>query len=66
MDDGKVIEWGGHHLKTVMSTADSKNVQSEAWWGSNGTVHHSWLLGITRYSGGDFESKRYLSTVGKA
>jgi hypothetical protein len=41
-------------------TADKEPVQAEAWWEENGTVHHSWLRGVTKYGGGDFESVRYL------
>jgi len=65
-DDGQVVECGEHHLRTVISTADNEKVESEAWWGSDGTVHHSWLLGITRYGGGDFEARRYFVNGGKS
>jgi ribosomal protein L12E/L44/L45/RPP1/RPP2 len=42
-------------------TADKEEVQSECWWEKNGKVHLSWLRGVKKYGGGDFESKRYLS-----
>jgi hypothetical protein len=45
-------------------TADGEDVEGEAWW-EDGTVHRSWLRGVKRYGGGDFESKRYLESGGK-
>jgi len=60
------IDWGNYnHLRTKILTADSEEVLSEAWWGTEGTVHHSWLLGTKKYGGGDFESRRYLVDEGK-
>lgn len=41
-------------------TADSETVYSESWWENNGTAHRSWLRGVQKYGGGDFESLRYL------
>lgn len=41
-------------------TADNEEVRSECWWEENSTVHRSWLRGVNKYGGGDFESKRYL------
>lgn len=48
------------HLRVPLVTADQEEVQSEAWWESNGTVHVSWLRGVKKYGGGDFESRRFL------
>ena len=50
---------------TIITTADAEPVQATAWWTTEGTVHHSWLRGVTKYGGGDFESKRYLEQNGK-
>lgn len=47
-------------LSTPLVTADQELVLAEAWWEDLGTVHRSWLRGVTKYGGGDFESKRYL------
>jgi hypothetical protein len=47
-------------LKTPIVTVDSEKVEAEAWWEDNGRVHKSWLRGVQKYGGGDFESKRYL------
>lgn len=63
---GEEIEWDSYeHLRTPIITADSEEVQSEAWWGCEGTVHHSWLLGTRKYGGGDFESRRWLEDGGE-
>jgi hypothetical protein len=51
-------------LKTSIITADAEQVEAEAWWEDNGTVHRSWLRGVTKYGGGEFESKRYLEDDG--
>ena len=60
------IDWGNYkHLRTKILIADSEEVLSEAWWGTEGTVHHSWLLGTKKYGGGDFESRRYLEQNGE-
>jgi len=48
----------------IITTADAEQVQASAWWETNGTVHRSWLRGVTKYGGGDFESKRYLEQNG--
>ena len=53
----------GHELKP-MTTADGESVSVASWWEEEGTVHHSWVVGGTRYGGGDFENKRYLSDNG--
>jgi hypothetical protein len=51
-------------LVTPIVTADQECVASEAWWEEQGTVHVSWLRGVTKYSGGgDFESRRHVETV---
>jgi hypothetical protein len=51
-------------LVTPVVTADQECVACEAWWEERGTVHVSWLRGITKYSGGgDFESRRHVETV---
>jgi len=60
------IDWADYaHLQTKILSADSEEVLSKAWWGTEGTVHHSWLLGTKKYGGGDFESRRYLVDEGK-
>lgn len=46
-------------------SADSEKVKAEAWWENQGTVHRSWIRGVTKYGGGDFESIRYLEDNGK-
>ena len=43
-----------------LKTIDKETVQAEAWW--EGSVHHSWLRGVTKYGGGSFESQRFLET----
>eukprot|EP00547_Thalassionema_nitzschioides_P001367 CAMPEP_0194200150 /NCGR_PEP_ID=MMETSP0156-20130528/882_1 /TAXON_ID=33649 /ORGANISM="Thalassionema nitzschioides, Strain L26-B" /LENGTH=260 /DNA_ID=CAMNT_0038925117 /DNA_START=502 /DNA_END=1284 /DNA_ORIENTATION=+ len=48
----------------TIRTADDETVQAEAWWEDNGAVHISWLRGVEKYGGGDFESKRYLEDDG--
>jgi hypothetical protein len=52
------------HIKTPLVTADQEQVQAEAWWESDGTIHRSFLRGGKKYGGGDFESKRYLTENG--
>jgi hypothetical protein len=47
-------------LRIPILSADSEQVESESWWESGGTVHVSWLRGVTRYGGGQFESRRYM------
>ena len=61
-------------INTTIVTADNERVTAEAWWifaendsdsdticGGGGRIyHHSWLRGVTKYGGGDFESIRYL------
>jgi hypothetical protein len=46
--------------QTEIITADGENVMAEAWWEDQGTTHRSWLRGVKKYGGGDFESKRFL------
>ena len=53
------------HMKTSIKTADSEDVDAEAWWEERGTIHRSWLRGGTKYGGGDFESLRYLEEGSK-
>ncbi len=53
----------GHELKPMV-TADGDNVAVASWWENNGTVHHSWVVGVHKYGGGDFENKRYLKDNG--
>jgi hypothetical protein len=43
-----------------ITSADSESVEAESWWEQNGTVHVSWMRGVTKYGGGSFESRRYL------
>ena len=45
---------------TPIVTADAETVYSESWWEDNGTAHRSWLRGVQKYGGGDFESLRYI------
>jgi hypothetical protein len=52
-------------LQTPIETVDAEKVVAEAWWEETGTVHRSWLKGVQKYGGGDFESKRYLEEGGK-
>ena len=52
------------HRRTPIVTADSENVDGQAWWEEEGTVHVSWLKGGKKYGGGDFESRRYLESNG--
>jgi hypothetical protein len=47
-------------LKIPVMTADSEKVEAESWWEEAGSVHVSWLRGVTKYGGGCFESRRYL------
>jgi hypothetical protein len=52
------------NVMTVV-TADDESVQAEAWWEDRGASHISWMRGVSKYGGGDFESKRYLEQNGK-
>lgn len=52
-------------IERTVVTADDEKVKAEAWWEEGGTVHMSWMRGVTKYGGGDFESKRYLEQDGK-
>ena len=52
-------------VTTPIVTADGEDVQSEAWWENQGTVHRSWMRGVDKFGGGDFESRRYLEQNGK-
>ena len=47
-------------LITPIRTVDQELVQSEAWWEEEGTVHVSWMRGVTMYGGGSFYSRRHL------
>ncbi|KAG7373585.1 hypothetical protein IV203_034309 [Nitzschia inconspicua] len=47
-------------LLVPILSADSETVQAESWWEEHGTVHLSWMRGVTKYGGGSFESRRYL------
>eukprot|EP00546_Thalassionema_frauenfeldii_P019228 CAMPEP_0178900084 /NCGR_PEP_ID=MMETSP0786-20121207/3273_1 /TAXON_ID=186022 /ORGANISM="Thalassionema frauenfeldii, Strain CCMP 1798" /LENGTH=307 /DNA_ID=CAMNT_0020571041 /DNA_START=485 /DNA_END=1408 /DNA_ORIENTATION=+ len=60
--DAESEEYQPEHI--AIRTADDETVQAEAWWDSNGTVHRSWLRGVEKYGGGNFESKRYLEDGG--
>lgn len=51
---------GDEHMRVPLVTADKEKVESESWWENNGTVHRSWLRGVKKYGGGDFESRRFL------
>jgi len=48
---------------STIRTADGEAVQAQAWWENN--VHVSWLRGVTKYGGGDFESRRYMDKDGQ-
>jgi hypothetical protein len=53
-------------LHVSIMTADSEKVEAESWWELEGTVHVSFLRGISRYhGGGSFESRRYLEDDGE-
>lgn len=52
------------HVRVSLVTADKENVEAESWWEKDGTLHRSWLRGVKKYGGGDFESRRYLSDEG--
>lgn len=52
-------------IESPVVTADDEQVKAESWWEENGTVHISWMRGVTKYGGGAFESKRYLENDGK-
>ena len=51
-------------VRTPIVTIDAEKVESEAWWEQDGTVHRSWIRGVTKYGGGDFEARRYLEQDG--
>lgn len=53
-----------NHTQTSIVTADSERVLAESWWENDGRVHVSWTLGVKKYGGGSFESKRYLENNG--
>jgi hypothetical protein len=53
-----------NHTQVPIVTADSEKVIAESWWENDGTVHVSWTLGVKKYGGGSFESKRYLENNG--
>jgi hypothetical protein len=50
-----------NHTQITMVTADKEMVQAESWWEEDGTVHRSWIRGVKKYGGGDFETKRFLT-----
>ena len=52
------------HTRVPLLTADKERVEAEAWWEKEGTSHISWLRGVKKYGGGDFESIRYLEDDG--
>jgi bacterioferritin (cytochrome b1) len=52
-------------VQVPIVTADDERVEAEAWWEEKGTVHLSWMRGLNKYGGGDFESRRYLEDGGK-
>lgn len=51
-------------LQIPVMTADSEQVEAESWWEEEGTVHVSWLRGVSKYGGGSFESRRYIDDNG--
>mmetsp|Transcript_20244 Transcript_20244/g.46879 ORF Transcript_20244/g.46879 Transcript_20244/m.46879 type:complete len:185 (+) Transcript_20244:729-1283(+) len=52
-------------LRHATVTGENEPVEAESWWEQGGTVHRSWMRGVTKYGGGDFESVRYLEQNGK-
>lgn len=52
------------HVRVPIVTADSEDVVAESWWEDDGTKHVSWTIGVKKYGGGSFESKRYLENNG--
>jgi hypothetical protein len=44
-------------------TADGEQVTAENWW-EDGTLHRSWIRGVKKFGGGDFENVRYLDRDG--
>ncbi|VEU34773.1 unnamed protein product [Pseudo-nitzschia multistriata] len=50
-------------LIETIRTVDGEQVKSEAWWESEGTVHISWMRGVTMYGGGSFFSRRYFEEM---
>lgn len=52
-------------MRSPILTIDKEKVEAEAWWANSGTVHQSWLRGVKKYGGGDFESRRFLEENGK-
>ena len=50
------------HDRHPVVTADSppERVEAESWWADGGRVHVSRTLGVRRYGGGSFESRRVL------
>eukprot|EP01082_Thalassiosira_pseudonana_P005384 g4898.t1 g4898 contig18:183027-185321(-) len=52
------------HTRVPIVTADSEKVIAESWWENDGRVHVSWTIGVSKYGGGSFESKRYLENNG--
>lgn len=52
-------------VRKPIVTIDKEKVVAEAWWENKGTVHRSWIRGVSKYRGGDFEAKRYLEHGGK-
>jgi len=61
-DDTDGLDFEG--LQIPIKTADGETVQAEAWWEGQGRVHVSWMRGVRKYGGGDFEGRRYLQHEG--
>jgi hypothetical protein len=53
-------------IRLPVVTADGEEAEVEAWWEKNGSMHVSWMRGVQKYGGGDFESKRYIDDYGQA
>lgn len=51
-------------IQIVTADATPEKVMAESWWEEGGTMHVSWTLGVTKYGGGAFESRRYLENDG--
>ena len=57
----KINQTDYSHMKKSIKTADSEEVDAEAWWECRGTKHRSVLRGGKK---GDYESLRYVDDSG--
>jgi hypothetical protein len=58
----RVVEEDYQPIYTSFVDPDNEIVQVEAWWENQGRVHTSFLRNKPKVRGGEFESKRYLTT----